>query len=230
MKEQERNQAVALRKTGATYNEILKKVPVAKSTLSLWLREVSLAKRQKQRLTAKRRAAQLRGGAVRHEQRLRITESIHGSAIAEVSRLTKRELLLIGAVMYWAEGTKEKSYGNAGGVDFSNTDPLMITFFIRWLTYCCEVPSSAIYANLYIHEFQRQRTAQALEFWVHGSSLRREQIRKIYFKKHNPKSRRHNFSENYYGTLRVRVIRSSGLMRKIAGWVKGIAAHDWGVV
>jgi len=45
--------AIELRKKGLSYSEILKCVPVAKSTLSLWLRSVGLSKKQRQRLTDK---------------------------------------------------------------------------------------------------------------------------------------------------------------------------------
>ena len=53
----EKQKAIKFRRKGLSYSEILKKIPVAKSTLSLWLRTVRLAKRQKQRLTEKRLAA-----------------------------------------------------------------------------------------------------------------------------------------------------------------------------
>ena len=35
-----------LRREGMTYSEILKIIPVAKSTISLWLREVGLSKKE----------------------------------------------------------------------------------------------------------------------------------------------------------------------------------------
>ncbi len=38
----EKEKAIALRKQGKTYSEILAKIPVAKSTLSLWLHDVGL--------------------------------------------------------------------------------------------------------------------------------------------------------------------------------------------
>ena len=44
-KKKEKAKAIRLRRKGKSYNEILEKVPVAKSTLSRWLRDVSLAKR-----------------------------------------------------------------------------------------------------------------------------------------------------------------------------------------
>ena len=43
----EKEKAIKFRKEGFFYSEILKKVPIAKSTLSLWLRSVGLTERQK---------------------------------------------------------------------------------------------------------------------------------------------------------------------------------------
>ena len=60
-KTQEKQRAITLRKQGLSYNEILKKVPVSKSSLSLWLRSVGLAKEQKQRLTEKKLTSMKRG-------------------------------------------------------------------------------------------------------------------------------------------------------------------------
>jgi transposase len=61
VKVKEKEIAIELRRQGYSYSEILKRVPVAKSTLSLWLRSLGLAKQQKQRLTEKRLAALKRG-------------------------------------------------------------------------------------------------------------------------------------------------------------------------
>ena len=230
MKEFEKEKAVALRRRGFTYLDILAKVPVAKSTLSLWLREVRLAKRQEQKLTERRRAAQLKGAAVRRQQRIERTTILVERARAEIGRLSKRELRFIGLALYWAEGSKEKTYAGAGGVDFSNTDWRMIRLFINWLKVSCEIPSDRIYAHIYIHEYQRGKTNEAKSYWARMSGLHSSQITGIYFKKHNPKSRRHSFHPEYYGTLRVRVRKSSNLVRSIQGWVEGLCEHDWGVV
>jgi hypothetical protein len=230
VKTNQREDAIALRKKGLTYSEILKTVPVAKSTLSLWLRQVRLAKRQEQHLTEKRKAAQMRGGAARRAQRLQTTELILKKARPETGSLSKKELWLVGLVLYWAEGSKEKTYAGANGVDFANTDPRMIRFFVRWLTKCCDVSMRRIYAHLYIHEYQRKSAGEAVTYWSDMSGLATYQITGVYFKRHNPKSNRHNYNKKYYGTLRVRVKSSSELMRKIQGWVEGIDAQNWGIV
>jgi len=43
-KNKEKEIAVGLRKKGLSYNEILGLVPVSKSTLSVWLRSIGIAK------------------------------------------------------------------------------------------------------------------------------------------------------------------------------------------
>jgi hypothetical protein len=229
-KAKEKQTAISLRQKGFTYREILDKVPVAKSTLSLWLREVKLAKRQAQQLTERRRTAQLRGGAARHQQRVNKTRLLVNQARTQITQLSSRELWLIGLALYWAEGSKEKPYAGAGGVDFSNTDRRMIYFFVQWLKICCKVDPSRIYAHLYIHEYQKNRSDVAKRFWAQTSGISSSQITGIYYKRHNSKSRRRSFGPGYYGTLRVRVRRSSDLMRQIQGWVMGVCDHNWGVV
>lgn len=230
MKTDEKDMAIRLRRRGLSYGEILTQIPVAKSTLSLWLRDVGLAKRQRQMLTDKKKAGQLRGALARRESAMRESTEIVASARREVHTLGKKELMLIGAALYWAEGTKDKRHNGASGVDFSNTDPRMIVIIIRWLTLCCGVRPSEIYAHLYIHIYQRKNVARAIRYWCSSCQLSESQITGVYFKRHNPRSRRHTYTADYYGTLRVRVRRSSRIIRRILGWIDEICASSWEVV
>ena len=94
MKIKHKKKAIVLRKKGLTYSEILKQVPVAKSTLSLWLRSVGLSKRQKQNITRKKLLAARRGGEARRKKRIEITEKIKNKARLEVGEVTNKELKL----------------------------------------------------------------------------------------------------------------------------------------
>jgi len=94
-KEKLKREAVALRKRGLSYSEILKKVPVAKSAISLWLREVGLAKRQKQAITKKGIEARLRGEASRRRMRLEREIYIHENAINTLPKVRR----------YWSKVT-----------------------------------------------------------------------------------------------------------------------------
>ncbi len=52
-----KEKAILLRRQGMTYSEILKIIPVAKSTLSEWFKSVSLSVSQKHNITVKKRLA-----------------------------------------------------------------------------------------------------------------------------------------------------------------------------
>ena len=216
----EREKAIAMRKEGKTYSEIRKVVLVAKSTISLWLQDVGLAKAQKQRITAKRVAAQRRGAETKRRQRVERTKSIYVAASKEVGRLTRRELWLIGATLYWAEGSKAKPHSVSTGIDFGNTDSEMIKLFLSWLRTALHVEASRINTSLYVHISHKHRLSEVIQYWEAQTKLK---IRYVYFKKHNPKkSYRKNIGTTYFGTLRVRVYESTDLQRKIQGWIYGI--------
>jgi hypothetical protein len=217
-----KNRAVALRKRGKTYSEILAEIPVAKSTLSLWLREVHLAKKQKQLLTAKKLAACFRGGLARKMDRIERTKIILEAAKKEISKISNRELWLIGIALYWAEGTKEKSRKPGVGVRFMNSDYRMIRFFLLWLKRCIGVAESEINFELHLHENNRYRLEAVKNFWAKISKMPVEKFQIVRYKTHKPKTKRYNIGDLYYGCLQVRVNASSTLNRKIAGWIEGI--------
>src|SRR4051812_29593757 len=94
-----KEKAIALRKEGDTYSEILKQVPVAKSTLSEWLKNVGLSKPEFQRLTVKKLAAAKRGGEAKRQQRILRMEKIRTEALKNITHVSNRELWLIGIIL-----------------------------------------------------------------------------------------------------------------------------------
>ena len=125
--------AIQLRKGGSSYSEILKVIPVAKSTLTEWFVDVGLSKRQKQKLTEKKKAGQRLGAAARRSKRIQVQSQIISVARKEIGVLSERELLLVGACLYWAEGSKEKSYQPGSPLKFSNSDWRMVKIFQEFL-------------------------------------------------------------------------------------------------
>lgn len=222
MKTNLKEKAINLRKQGLTYSEILRQVPVAKSTLSLWLRSVGLSKKQEQKLTKKKLVAARRGGARKREIRIAKTRGIFQEVAKDIKSLSERELFLIGVALYWAEGHKEKENRPGSGVQFSNSDFKMIRLFLNWLVFTCQISRERISFNLFIHRNSENRISKVLDFWVHETGFPITSFQKIYYKKHNPKTKRKNIGDLYYGVLRVRVSKSSDLVRRIAGWVEAI--------
>src|SRR3989344_2585685 len=107
---EDKNKAIQLRKQGLSYREILEKIPVAKSSLSLWLKGVTLSDGHTYRITEKRLASARLGALKKKETRITLTKEIKDKARAEIGKLSERELWLIGIALYWAEGSKEKEY------------------------------------------------------------------------------------------------------------------------
>ena len=222
MKESLKEKAIQLRKAGSTYSEILRSVPVAKSTISLWLRSVGLSVAQRQKLTQKKLEAAKRGGEARKRHRIQLTERILREAAKEVGKITPRELWLIGAMLYWAEGSKEKE-GNYGvGVQFTNSDPHMVKLFLKWLTDVCKVPKGEIYFDIFIHENSKNSVEQVKKYWSSATNFSEHHFPHLYFKRNKVKTNRKNVGESYFGLVKVRVRASSILNRKIAGWTRGV--------
>lgn len=219
MKPNFRQKAIRLRGQGLSYSEILKQVPVAKSTLSLWLRSVGLTKRQKQRLTKKKLAAAKRGYEKMKRLRIERTRSIKQDAREEVIRLIKDPLWVTGVSLYWAEGTKMKTWRVSERVSFMNMDPKMHSIFIDWIQKYTPFKIEDLVYELYIHESADMGTA--VNFWRDKLNIPKDKLR-IYTKKTPLKTNRKNTSRKYHGTLRVRVPRSTNLNRRIEGWIEGM--------
>jgi hypothetical protein len=214
----EKQKAIELRKKGFSYNEIRKKIPVSKSTLSLWLRSVGLAEKHMRALTERQKESQQRAVQIWHEERLLRTLRIHEMAENEIGNLSTREKWLIGVALYWAEGSKERKKGTR--VQFSNSDPRMILLFREWiLDHLLLQPSDIVY-TLYIHE-NFNNIAGAIKFWADLLHINEAEI-KLYVKKHNLSPKRKNIGESYIGLIRLVVKKSIDINRKIEGWINGI--------
>ncbi len=225
VKEELKEKAIELRKKGKTYSEILKVIPVAKSTLSLWLREVGLSKPQKQIITEKRIMGQMRGAEAQRNKRIKKQNSIVNTALNEIKTISNRELWLIGIALYWAEGSKEKEYRTSSRVAFSNSDPKMIMIFIKWVRQYLDISMEDIYADLYIHESHRYNINNVVSKWSEILGLPVSFIRHTYFKQNKINTKRKNTGALYIGLLRVNIRTSSDLNRKISGWIKGICKN-----
>jgi hypothetical protein len=224
-----RNKAVALRKEGKTYSEIMKIVPVAKSTLSEWLRSVGMVKEVKQFFTEKRRLASLRGGQAKRRQRIERSNKIFNLAEGEIGKLSKRELWLIGTALYWAEGSKEKEGRPGSGINFSNSDPEMIILFLKWLTEIVGVKKEEIGCEIYTHDIFHDEVGRFQKFWSQKTGLPISYFKTVYFKRNKINTKRKNIGDLYNGQLRVKVYRSSSLNRQVTGWIRGINKY-WGIV
>jgi transposase len=215
-----RARARKLRAQGLNYEEITAVLGVAKSSVSLWVRDlprpVGLSYEE-----CRRRSAE---GARRYWAAERLMREASRAATreaagAEIGELTERELIIAGAIAYWCEGTKNKPDRRADRVVFMNSDPGLIRFFLRFLQITGTSKEDAIF-RVYIHENADVEAAQ--RFWLEVTGAPADQFRTPALKHHNPKTTRKNVGEDYHGCLRIDVRRSSDLYRRIEGWSAAI--------
>ncbi|MEK7143287.1 MAG: hypothetical protein AAB756_00480, partial [Patescibacteria group bacterium] len=190
-KYKDRKLAIKLRMQGQSYGEILSKISIAKSTLSLWLRDVGLSKPQKQKITEKRLLAAQRGGDVRKKQRIALTKSIFERAYFDVDKISKRDLWLMAVMLYWAEGSKEKEGHSGSGVNFTNSDPKMLRLFLKWLLEIEHVSKKELIFEIYIHENSINSLGFVKQYWSKTLSVQ-ENVFRAYFKKNKIKTNRKN--------------------------------------
>ncbi|MDO8611041.1 MAG: hypothetical protein Q7R95_10995, partial [bacterium] len=178
-----KNKAIQLRRKGLTYSEILKHVPVAKSTLSEWLRSVKLAKKQFQKLTEKKRMSSLRGSFARKKQRIENEINIKNNARIEVGNISNREEWLCGVMLYWSEGAKQKENDISVGIKFSNSDSKMLVFFVYWLKKYLNVIDDDIVFELYLHENFKEKKDVYIKYWSTILNYPINKLNRVYFKK-----------------------------------------------
>ena len=208
--------ARTLRKNGLSIKTIEKKLKVSRSSVSIWVRDIKLTKKQLEKLYLNQRTGALRGCIIAAMNKIRekdkLTKKLIEEGEKEVGRLSKRDKFMIGVSMYFAEG--EKTGKNVG---FSNTDPLAIKFMIDWFRKYCKVPEEKFRCYLYIHDNLDELKAK--RYWSKLTRVPLHQFRKSYIVKNNPNRLRK--TRHIYGVLRISV-SNANLHRKIMGWISGM--------
>lgn len=216
-----REDAVALRLAGKSRREIKQILGIASNqTLNLALRDVPPPAWPVQRGSRlsyaenRRRAADgvRRYWATERRHREVEREAVRVATAAEIGGLTDRELLIAGAVAYWCEGAKSKSYRPSERVTFVNSDPALISMFLRFLDRTGIDPGRLLFRVL-IHE--SADVAAADRFWLAVTDADYTQFRPAALKRHVPRTARKHANSDYHGCLTISVRRSARLYREI---------------
>lgn len=222
-KSKERLIARSLRKQGLSVKDIAKQLEVAKSTVSLWVRDIILSidqlEKLRQKMITSSERGRLLGSLKQKNERLKRIKISTIKGIELMSKLNKRELLIAGTSLYWADGTKKKR-----GVSFCNSDPKLIQFMINWLKECFNVSNDQIRCNVGINEIHKNREKIVKDYWSDITNIPVSQFTKTSFKKVKNKKIYDNFNQ-HYGTLVIKVTKSAKLYYDILGLIEGLRQH-----
>jgi len=201
--------ALKYRKLGLSYGEIRKKIGVSKSTLSLWLKNVPLSPKHKKHLYTKQIKILARGSQSQKERRKRDIEKIIESAGHEINiPISDDTMKLFGAALYWAEGSKTNEFS------ITNSDPVLILFFVRWVEKILKIKPTALRAKLNI--YPQQNEIRIKKFWSELTTIPIKNFTKSFVK---PLSKNYRQNILYHGTIRVIVPKGTDLRHRLFGWI-----------
>jgi len=229
-----KNIAVDMRKRGLSYSEIETRIHVPKSTLFFWLKEIKLTKEQKKKLDDDRLKALKRGSEKKIKKTLQVIEELKISASSDIKEITKKELWLMGIILYWRERLLSGNESDLRkGVRFTSSDPYLIKLFLKWLQDIGGIKDEEIRFDIFItkdKERPKKSVSEIIAFWSDVTGFPENRFSKVYTLKTREKRKkggREITNKTKVGLLRIRVSSSSMLARQIAGWVKGIIKYYW---
>jgi hypothetical protein len=195
--------------------EIARIVGVSLSSVSLWVRDIELEGIQ--RASMRCRAARRRGEASAAWARARRRDA------QQMGRRRARHgdrLHMAGCMLFWAEGSRGRN-----SVIFTNSDPAMVKYFVRFLRECFAVPDDRIRitCNLFADHAERQQEIE--DFWLETTGLPRSRLAKSIvnvYSKHSKKKRRNKL---FYGTCRL-VVCDTAVVQSIYGAIQEYAGFD----
>lgn len=216
MKKEEQEHARLLRRNGMSLNEIVREVGVSKASVSLWVRDIELSNKQKKKLSTRGRSVE----SIEKRRRNRINGTLQRHRVVidiakeQIPTLSKQDLLLVGAALYWGEGGKT----NKGMARISNSDPDVIRFMMRFFREIFNVPSKKFRGH--VHTFSHLNAEKAEQYWSRVSGIPREQFYKTYSKPSIASKEKKDTLP--YGTFQIYVCDTI-IFLAIKGWIERLA-------
>lgn len=204
-----KEKARELRSQGFSYSEILNEIPVSKSTISLWCRDIPLSAEQLKRLGGLY-DQQYRGAKANSLKRKTEVLKIKSDAHKLISKLSSYELLLCGTMLYWAEGSKASATG------ITNSDPNMIRFMMVWFRDVLGINDKDFRVGLNIHSGQSEDEIRL--FWSELTRIPLSQFHKTYIK---PEGSGYKKNKLYYGTVKISIYNEN-VKQKILGLIEKV--------
>jgi transcriptional regulator with XRE-family HTH domain len=210
------------REEGASINEIARRTGAAKSSISRWVRDIELTAEQRESLRLAAYIGNIKGRTM-HAQ-LRREARVMAQEDGRMRAQQGDGLFMAGCMLYWAEGSKDRNR-----VEFTNSDPQMVGFFVRFLKTYWDLRDEdiRITCNLFADHLGKQRDIE--QFWLDIAELPGESLRKSTVNRYSKYSKKKRQNRLPYGTCRVSVTRTR-VVQAIYGGIQelgGFTREAW---
>lgn len=225
----DKKKALQLRLLGKTCTDIQRELgPISKSTLSLWLKDIVLSKDAQKKLVTRTKEKSLAGILKWSRQQTTVAREsarkIKKEATQVIGNLSDRELMILAAALYWAEGYKRprKSHGREvvwHDISLTNADPRLVRAFLECMLRICDVNISRVRVSLRI--FKHINESEAIEYWSAQLGIPKENFTKTYRGISKSSMGKRPYNRLPYGIIQLR-INDTDLFHEIMGWIDGL--------
>lgn len=195
-----------MRERGHSINEIVTRLEIPKTTVWHHVQKVVVGQKFVNQLKSKRG-----GSKKRKEQSLLFAENQAGTLLADKR---KRELLIIIAMLYWAEGSKKVC-------EFINSDGAMIALYLYVIRAILNVPEESIVPTMRI--FTGMDETQCLVYWSKITNIPKRKF-KIRLNDGGVSGR------TTYGMCRITVKKGNNTVKLLRAIIKRISLEKTGML
>lgn len=160
VKLQQKQKALELRKSGYSLKEIAEDLGISKSTASLWTKNIKTSSAGIARIKFNQDSARAKSGATLHHRKIKRLAKAEKEAEKMLAELSGESAIkyAILAMMYRCEGVK-----NDRSICFANSDPVMITLFLKLFRESFTIKEEKLKALVHIHDYHNDEEVK--RFW-----------------------------------------------------------------
>jgi len=222
MSRSDKTLASQFRERGLSYGEIHRALGIPKSTLATWFKDLRLPLEVQNQLASKTRRLSAQNLIARNKRQTILAqeraENVRSAAAHDIGTLNQRDLLVVGAALYWAEGGKRPGRGGYR-IAFSNSDPEAIRTIMRFFREICLVPDSKFRIQIATHP--GVDVLGACEFWSRITEIPLPQFIKTFVGISRASSGKRPRNRLPNGTCQIRV-NDTAKFHQIMGWIAGL--------
>ena len=203
-----KEKACQLRKQGLSLGEIRQELNIPKNTLSGWVAEIQLTKKQKRRIKQKEIASAAQGRILAAKlltQKLILWKNTIKKRVAHFGKMPfeNQEIAkLICGMIYLCEGAK---YPSTKCLTFCNSDPQMIKFFLAMLRKYFNIDDKKLRCR--IQQRYDQDSKKLMKFWSELTKIPLKQFYENYSDKRTKNIP--TMKKNYKGICRLQYFDSN---------------------
>ena len=184
-----KEKALKLRVKGYSIKEIADKLNIAKSTVSLWVRDIKLNKKAQERLKKRRLLPYykiaLRWDAKRKKEQEELN-LIARNIVKEIKNDINQKRVYC-SLLYWCEGAK----GYNDSIRFVNSDPVLIKTFLKLFRDSFPIEENKFRVLMHLHSYHNENLQK--EFWSNLTQIPKNQFNKTFLKPNTKKRIRNDY-------------------------------------